>query len=294
MPCNFPVGTYRKDGSMTYRPCGSCLECRLGYAKDWALRCVHEAQMFEENSFLTLTYDNDNIPLDGSVHKQELKKFIKELRRELEPKKIRFFGCGEYGEKFSRPHYHVCLFGHDFADKEILKAKRFRKSKFGQSCDMLFISEMLGSIWKKGWHTIGEVNFQSAGYVARYITKKIGGKDEESHYKGRNKEFALMSRMPGIGAKWFERYKYDVYPKDYYVHNGSKFSPPKYYDYLLERSDPELFEQVKERRIEREKENDEARASDIVKMGKEKYRRLVTRTLERKLENASDNNVCVI
>lgn len=288
MPCNFPVGTYRLDGSHAYRPCGSCIQCRLGYAKDWAVRCVHEAQMYDKNCFLTLTYNDDNIPKDGSVHKSEMQKFIKKLRRKIEPVRIRFFGAGEYGENFGRPHYHVCVFNYDFPDKKIFKAKyRNRKKR-----DLLYISEMLENTWSKGFTTIGEVNMNSAGYVARYVTKKITGKKINEHYKGKNQEFALMSRMPGIGATWFEKYKYDIYPKDYHVLKGEKVRPPRYYDTLMEKENPKMMEEIRKKRLEKAEKKD--RENDIRKLQKEKYRSLVTRRLERKLENARDNNVCVV
>lgn len=288
MSCNFPVGVYRKDGSQAFRPCGSCLMCRLSYAASWALRCVHEAQMFDENCFVTLTYDNEHLPDDGSVKKGDLQKFLKRLRRKIEPRKVRFFACGEYGEKLSRPHYHLCLFGFNFDDRELFKASRWKRSKFGSSVDMLYISEMLGKVWKEGFHSIGEFSYKSAGYVARYVTKKINGKMAPAHYGEKESEFALMSRRPGIGAEWLKKYKSDIYPKDYFVMNGKKFASPRYYDSILEKLDNEMLNQVKERRIEKAEMLNSAREGDIRKMQKEKYRQSVTKRLERDFENGKN------
>ena len=232
---------------------------------------------------MTLTYNNNNLPLDGSVHKTEMQKFMKRLRRKIEPVKVRFFGCGEYGEKLGRPHYHLCLFGYDFPDKQIHYARKRGK----RHTDLLYVSEMLSEIWKKGFTTIGEVNIQTAGYVARYVTKKITGKKAPKHYQKKNPEFALMSRMPGIGASWLDKYETDVYPKDYHVINGRKVRPPRYYDSLLEKKKPELMKVIKEKRKEKI-DVDAARVCDNEKRLKEKYRICVTRRLERNLENGKN------
>jgi hypothetical protein len=259
---------------------------------------MHEAYMHNENCFITLTYNNENLPEDRSIHKSEMQKFIKKLRRKVEPVKIRYFGCGEYGKfnkitkELGRPHYHICLFGYDFADKEVWSYRRRTK---GHN-DMLYISPMLQKVWKKGFSTIGEVTMESAGYVARYCTKKITGDPAPKYYGDKQQEFALMSRgqkkdgKGGIGKPWFEKYNTDCYPKDFIVINGKKHKPPRYYDSLLRRSKPELFEMVQERR---RKESDlKVREPSIRQMQKEKYRKCVTRTLERNLENATDSNVC--
>ena len=300
MPCNFPVGTYRLDGSPTVRPCGSCIQCRLGYAKDWAIRCVHEAQMHENNSFITLTYNNENLPENNSVNKIEMQNFMKRLRKEIEPKKIRFFGSGEYGynpktgKVYGRPHYHLCLFGFDFPDKEDFRFRRWSK----RHNDMLYISPMLQKIWKKGFSTIGEVNINSAGYVARYVTKKITGNPAPDHYGDRMQEFALMSRgqkkdgKGGIGKPWFDKYSSDVYPKDFIVIDGKKHRPPRYYDSLLRKAKPKMYEEIMERR--RKKAELERRECSMRQMQKEKYGKLITQPLERELENEINSDVCAL
>ena len=286
MKCNYPVGTYRTDGTPAYRPCGSCIGCRLDYAKSWSIRCLHEASLHEENCFITLTYNNESLPEDRSVHKYELSKFIRSLRKKIEPNKIRFYGCGEYGDNFGRPHYHACIFGYSFPDKEILHYgtfKRFRKQfRSGLNHD-LFTSRILEKTWKKGFCTLGDLTEQSAGYVARYCTKKITGDMAKDHYQGKHSEFALMSRRPGIGAPWVEKFHTDIYPKDFYTVNGIKYRPPRFYDAWYEAKYPKRFKEVKEKR--RKLADSMPYESDWRGHQKELYRKKVTKPLQRRLED---------
>ncbi len=138
--------------------CGQCIGCRLDKSREWAIRCVHEAQMNEDNCFITLTYNEKNLPHDGSLDKTHFQKFMKKLRKTTD-NKIRYYHCGEYGENLQRPHYHACLFGHDFADKE------FFQNSNGND---LYISKQLDKTWNKGFATIGNMTFETAAYTARY------------------------------------------------------------------------------------------------------------------------------
>jgi hypothetical protein len=283
MSCLYPL--WRKipfRGDLVQVPCGRCRGCRLDNARDWALRCYHEAQMHDENSFLTLTYNDKNLPKDGSIHKSHLQKFIKRLRKAIEPKRLRYYACGEYGEKMGRPHYHAIIFGYDFPDKEFHHVSNPKKRNRFSTSDQnkVYTSGLLDSIWQKGYGTIGEVSFESAGYVARYIGKKIGGEMALEHYKGKNPEFALMSRRPGIGSKWLEKYFTDVYPKDFTTVNGRKMKPPRYYDKKLMKSHWDLHETIKEQRKEKIKHEDIIRRRQ-----KEKYLKNVTQDLKRRLEH---------
>lgn len=285
MGCLFPVGCHRNDGTPTYRPCGYCIGCRLEYSRQWAVRMVHESMLYEDNVFLTLTYNDNNLPKHGSLDKNDLKLFIRRLRNYAK-NPIRFYACGEYGEKFARAHYHACIFNLDFSDKEILHKGRLRKfsGKVREhNLDDMYISSDLGKIWKKGFHTIGKLNFETAAYTARYVTKKINGKMKENYYGKREPEFALMSRNPGIGAPWIEKYLTDCYPKDFFTLRGMKMRPPRYYDSYLERVNPKLFAKLKQRREEATEklpyENDKRRIE------KQAYRKNVTKTLIRSYEN---------
>lgn len=287
MPCYFPVGTYRTDGSPTYRPCGQCIGCRLEYSRQWAVRCVHEASLHPENCFVTLTFDQEHLPADLSVHKSDLQKFVKRLRKKYDGKSIRYFGSGEYGDKFERPHYHICLFNHHFTDKKIHRVNTTAPKIFSNgTVGTLFISEELSKIWPFGFHTIGEFSFETAAYVARYVTKKVTGDHAHDWYGDRNPEFALMSRNPGIGAAWFEKYSTDCYPKDFHTLNGRKMRPPRYYDTLLGKKNPEILAKIKEKR--RNASDQKEYVPDRRKMQKEYYRNCITKRLERKIENGKN------
>lgn len=238
--------------------------------------------MHEENCFLTLTYNNKHLPEDGSVSKKEMQAFMKKLRRKIEPKQVKFYLCGEYGDKLERPHYHVLLFGFDFVDKELHHVSDpKKKNRFSTgSMYQVYKSKLLSEIWTKGFSSVGDVSLESAGYVARYIGKKIGGERAKGHYKGKEPEFALMSRNPGIGASWIKKYFWDVYPKDFYTIDGRKFKPPRFFDERLKRKCWPMYEEVKERRKANARDEDIIRRRD-----KEKYLKEVTKTLERDYEN---------
>jgi hypothetical protein len=164
-----------------------------------------------------------------SLDKTEFQRFMKRLRKRY-GKKIRFFHCGEYGEKNNRPHYHAIIFGMDFEDKELFQVRDEIR---------LYTSENLAQLWPYGFSTIGTVTMESCAYVARYVTKKQKGKDAEKHYirwdplTGEGipiePEYATMSRKPGIGKTWFDQYKSDVFPHDYVVINKHEVKPPRYY-----------------------------------------------------------------
>jgi hypothetical protein len=287
-------------------PCGKCLSCKLDYAKEWALRIYHEASLHWDNCFITLTYNDENLPEDKSVHRSEVVNFIKRLRKYLlkeygkheifdesgapyKPKRykpnraIKTFYCGEYGDKNTRPHYHVIVLGYDFPDKEYL-----RTSKSGH---ILWESKILDSLWKnkkgqtKGFANIGDVTFESAGYVARYCLKKqknkvytfVDGYDEETGEITKmhklNPEFIGMSQ--GIGKDWYKLFKEDTY-KDYLETNGFKNKIPRYYDKQLEKENPELYEKIKLKREQNAKENEpetkrrRLHAKNLVKQAQEK------------------------
>ena len=247
-------------------PCGRCMPCRLERSRQWAVRCMHEAQLWENTCFLTLTYDPIFLPEGGSLVKKDLQDFMKRFRRSYSGKEkllytdsskqmcsdfpIRYFGCGEYGDNLERPHYHLIIFNFDFQDKLFWKeVDGFR----------YYVSEELTSLWGKGHCVIGDVTFESAAYVARYIMKKITGKDADEFYEfidfntgewyRRKPEYTTMSRRTGIGSGWFDKWAMiDAYPNDYVIIRGRKMRPPKFYDSKLGES---FLEDIKSSRIEK-------------------------------------------
>lgn len=217
-------------------PCGQCIGCRLDRAQQWAIRCYHEASMYQHNAFITLTYDNTHIPTNHSLAIREWQLFMKKLRKHFAPSKIRFFACGEYGPQTLRPHYHALLFNCYFPDQKLLKTLSNNQK--------LYTSETLTSLWSYGLPTIGAVNYQTAGYCARYVVKKWTGKLADDHYfrvspiDGKTyrvmPEFSVQSRMPGLGTAWFEKYKSDCFPSDFLIVDGHKVPVPRFYSLKLE------------------------------------------------------------
>lgn len=261
MPCFHPIPAFRsRDGSVVFSeratrlgggsvgnlflPCGQCVGCRLERSRVWAMRCVHEASLYDENCFVTLTYDDDHLPTDLSLRYRDFQCWLKRLRKCYPNKRIRFYMCGEYGENFDRPHFHACLFGFDFPDKTPVRF--LCKSK-------LYRSATLERLWPFGFSSIGAMTFESAAYTARYIMKKITGDLADEHYTSidddgvvtkRVPEFCHMSLKPGIGAEWLRRFHSDVYPNGTCVVRGKECKPPRYYDKVFLGDDPDGYAQM--------------------------------------------------
>ncbi|QCS36577.1 replication initiator protein [Capybara microvirus Cap3_SP_469] len=235
-------------------PCGHCLECRLDYSRQWANRCMLEAQSYKHNYFVTLTYDDLHLPMneyvdvDGVLQlsptlvKRDLQLFMKRLRKKFGDN-IRFYACGEYGSKTHRPHYHLILF--NFNPNDLI----FLKQNF--QGDLYYTSPGLESCWKYGYSMIAEVNWNTCAYVARYIVKKQFG--ENADYKKFNyePEFTLMSRKPGIARDWYENHKDNLYDYDaIYIKDGIPVKPSKYFDRLYDIDYSAQMEEIKKVRLE--------------------------------------------
>lgn len=225
------IPKFNEDGSENGAvPCGKCQGCRLEYSRQWAVRCIHEASLWRDNCFITLTYAEEHLPEGGTLVKKHFVDFMKRLREKYRPQNvdfdpdvhaIRFYMCGEYGDKNLRPHYHALLFNHDFIDKKLVSV-----SKSG--CNV-YSSDELQSLWKYGLVAIGDVNFKSAAYTARYVMKKINGDAAEEHYNGRVPEYCNMSRDPGIASGWYDKFKTDMF-KGYLTLDSRKIKPPRFYE----------------------------------------------------------------
>ena len=305
-------------------PCSQCIGCRIDRSRSWALRCVHEASLFTHNCFITLTFNPAHINEHGTLVKADFQKFIKRLRKKysgidavstsgttytlpelvkikseygsLHPNftkdikyPIRYFHCGEYGSELNRPHHHACLFNFDFLDKKLWSIRDGVR---------LYRSPSLDKLWPFGYCTVGAVTYQSAAYVARYITKKVNGELAKSHYRRLDKstgeiwhiepEYITMSRRPGIGRRFFDKYKSDLYPKDFITHNGKKFKAPKYYDKIYDSIDPESLDKIKNKRkldfSKHSSDNTKQRLSQ-----REKVLLSKCKILKRELENEKTN-----
>ena len=253
-----PFGSFTDTGFLV--PCGQCIGCRLERSRQWALRCMHESTLHENNLFLTLTYNDENLPLYNSLNLRHTQLFLKKLRFKF-GSGIRFYLAGEYGEQTARPHYHAIMFNFSLPD-----LKFYAK---GKDDHRIFTSKTLDELWGHGECKVGSVTFQSAAYVARYITKKITGKKAAAHYGNRKPEFATMSRRPGIGAGWYEKYPHETYPSDLVVHEGVSIRPPKAYDKRLELENPKLYAAVRVARVQNAKQHADDQTRDRLKVREE-------------------------
>lgn len=230
-------------------PCGKCVNCRLEFSRGWAVRCLHESKMHSANMFITLTYNNDCLPKTLSLEPRELTLFMKRLYAYFSRNfgiKIRYYACGEYGDTTGRPHYHVLVFGGRMPD-----LKRYA----GASDNPLFTSALLDDIWGKGECKIGDVNYKTAAYVARYVVKKVDGKMRDAgHYlvhdmdgvlHERCPEFSRMSRRPGIGYSYYARYGGELRTHDSLIIDGRPAPSIRYYDLITERVDVKRYHAIK-------------------------------------------------
>lgn len=230
---------------------------------------MDEAQLWEHNEYVTLTYDPENLPPDlNLVHRHYVlfqKRLVNHFARlkqnaiDGRPNyklKNRYYMSGEYGEENGRPHYHAILFNTWFEDR-----KYHCKTDAGAK---LYTSELLTRLWGLGFASTGDVTWESAAYVARYVMKKINEKGKtktENKYREiinpetgeiikRIQPYSQMSRSPGIGKKWIEKYAADVYPHGLKVVNGHEIRPPRYYDEHFKKLHPQKYKQLSAKRAE--------------------------------------------
>ncbi|WGL31143.1 replication initiator protein [Dipodfec virus UOA04_Rod_742] len=257
-PYNYPI-FYDFDGKECglniNLPCGKCVGCRLDYSRMWATRSVNEAFMhnhYSNCSFVTLTFNPEmlnrrNNP--NSLNKVAFRSWIKRLRKAVYSQygaTFRYMVCGEYGAKRSRPHYHMIIYGFNFPDKKVWKYNKVKGK------DVIYYrSEFLENIWRPahssdsyGFSVIGNVNFETSAYVARYITKKVCPKHPSflKEYKGKEVEFLLTSRKPGLGFEYLNKFYKDIFNHGYVtLPNGFKAPIPRFYYNKLEELDNDLY-----------------------------------------------------
>lgn len=251
--CFHPLQAYRTaDGRVVFSelsrndnvqslqlPCGQCVGCRLERSRQWAVRCMHEASLYSDNCFVSLTYDDQHLPVGRSLFYPDFQLFMRRLRARFSDCVVRFYMCGEYGDELYRPHFHACLFNVDFPDKVY-----FKKSESGSK---LYRSAVLESLWTKGFSSVGALTFESAAYVARYVMKKITGDRAVEHYGEVDKvtgevvervpEFNRMSLKPGIGADWLRLYWKEVAAAGKVVVRGVECNAPRFYMKRLSKLD---------------------------------------------------------
>jgi hypothetical protein len=286
MICTSPIKLPNKE-DMKFR-CRKCLSCQITKRQEWAMRCVMEAETHENNSFITLTF-NDNYNLLVGYDTTLLQKFIKRLRKKIYPKKVKYVACYEYGDGngsrkwFEHPHYHILLFGYDFPDKKFLK-----RTKKGE---IIYHSDILSKLWTDpktkqsyGLSSVGTVTHSSASYVAGYVHKKFNGfiRDEVNHYLTDHGIIAPKERIfcsQGIAKDFFEKHKKQLYNHDYIVYQGKKYALPEYFNNQFRKLEENFnYDVLVQRRMKHKKSISkvEAKARDYIL--KQKFSR--SRSLE--------------
>lgn len=226
--------------------CGKCIECRLQHARNWGSRCYLEMQEYETSYFLTLTYNDENVPrsLSGklTLKKRDYQLFFKRLRKSQKENKIRYFGSGEYGSRYTkRPHYHFIVFGLLISDLKLYGRNELKQP--------LWTSDKINQLWRKGNVIVGDVTYESSSYVARYSLKKLNSLVD---YGDKVPEFVVMSN--GIAKEYLHRNIADIYTNDSLIIKTDKGSrvikPFRYFDKKAE-SDYGIYMQAfKDKRVE--------------------------------------------
>lgn len=309
MPCHSPLVAYRTrqfnpetgKQQITFNiasglphtrfeiPCGQCIGCRVSHARQWALRCQHEAHAYMHNSFITLTYDDkkliemeDKLSRNFTLNKIDFPLFMKRLRKHVSPTLVRFYHCAEYGENNSRPHHHLLLFNYDFiTDRYIWSSNPYP----------MYRSDSLDKLWGFGFCLIGDCIPESILYTTKYVTKRVTGDKQNDYYVGRIPPHSTCSRRPGLGADFYSQYSNDFTNFDRFIsEQGLTIKTPRYYDTLTERMDPALFENIKQQR-----RNYHAGGEHTTE-NPEHWRHLQAhsyRTYQKIVERQNSNRVCI-
>lgn len=289
MPCYHPIPALRDGRKVVlhpkplgsenmWLPCGGCVGCKIARAQEWASRCVHEMREHHSAIFATLTYDDENLPYDGSLVPTHLQLFLKRLRKVvagneeawitvnrdgLYAKRLRFIACGEYGDKRGRPHYHGILFGVGFPEAR-------------KVTDKLRTDDRLTALWGKGQVNFGEVTRASAAYVAGYTFKSLGRSYCDADGVVLHPPFMRCSNRPGIGAEYARRYACDFRSGSLVV-EGRSTRIPRYYKKKLEETHPDVLEDAAMAQAMRQRDPHDAsregmRAAEAIAKAKRKMR----------------------
>ena len=237
-------------------PCGNCLPCKITRRRTWTHRMMLERSTSTTASFLTLTYNNENLPqefhnektgqiyAENSLNPAHAKTFIQNLRKHQQRhkgEKIRYYLCGEYGDKTHRPHYHIALFNYPPC---IGKGATYHGKRY-MPCTCPNCST-LTKLWGKGHIYLGKLEQQSAQYICGYVVKKLTQDDTDRNTEqrkktgtllnGRHPEFARMSNRNGIGYEYAKQFGQDIKQHikkvsdipPFLIHNGKKWPLGRY------------------------------------------------------------------
>lgn len=195
-------------------PCGHCINCKKERSKAWAFRLMCESHNWSSSVFLTLTYDDENVPYLGnptppyyaSLYPRDLTLFLKRLRKSLGDRRIKYYACGEYGSTTYRPHYHLIVFGLDFTDESLVS-----------------------DAWSKGFIKLDPVNVQTINYVSGYVQKKLYGTDVYPDIVV--PPFSRMSK--GLGSDYFKKNAVKIFNHGI-MFQGYRLPVPRYFYRLIE------------------------------------------------------------
>ena len=222
MQCFDPICiTVKKDGKnmAIMVPCNKCLGCRIARRREWSVRILHE--LYENNHkgvFITLTYNDKNLPENETLVKEHAQLFWKRLRKYYSQRKLRYYMCGEYGEIEQRPHYHAIVFGLDIEDMQPYHLSNKK-----------IISKVLERTWPLGFNQVGTVTSASAQYVAGYIEKKLYGDIAEEEYKNKGRIAPYSAMSQGIGRSWIDKNKHQIVENLELTIKGMRVGIPRYY-----------------------------------------------------------------
>lgn len=223
-------------------PCGWCVNCRQNKRQSWVYRLQAEAKQYPLSLFVTLTYDDEHLPIAriGSdlfqtnvavVSKRDVQLFMKRLRKKYEDYKFRYFVTSEYGSKGARPHYHMILFGFPYTGK--------------------LAGDLLAECWQNGFVQAHPLTVKEIAYVCKYMYEK-SMVPPILEYEKQYHPFMLCSRNPGIGFGFMKEdiiNFYRLHPRDYVrAWSGYRMAMPRYYADKLYDDDMKAF--LKEMRQE--------------------------------------------
>lgn len=218
MKCTNPVRIKKNLSPSKYPdgllvPCGKCLLCRQAKTQEWKNRLIHELSEWQDSIFVTLTYSEENLPDYGSLVPKDLTLFFKRVRKEISPRKIKYFATGEYGDKFQRPHYHSIIYGLSLRpdDTDLIKFK-----------------------WPHGIVHFGTAQAESMAYVAKYIQKRLSGPAGESEYAETNRAPVFKVCSQGLGKSFALKNKDNIIQNEGFTWRGSPQGMPRYYLKILE------------------------------------------------------------
>ena len=233
--------------------CGKCIACRVNYTTMWSLRLLYELSTVDSASFLTLTYNNENLPKDFGLKPRDLTLFWKKLRQAMNRKyhefapHLTYYACGEYGsaekvyyspgaaKPHGRPHYHAIVFGLDNYNDE----HRELVKQCWNLCEPWLFDKDRGKL-----SGMQEVTAQDINYVTGYVQKKLSGQEGKEVYGTSLPPFSRSSQ--GLGLDFAMQNRQRLLDNGWTVFNGHKLSLPRYFCEKFDVQKSELITQHRE------------------------------------------------